>query len=151
MSGRSVQRIEEPRPADPHQLQPAAGGSSASGGASAPLPVMDHRDLDTAVRLRTGDTLVLAGTIRARESEDDRGVPWLRRIRRLGQLFAKREKQKAHTELAIFLTPILVEEPAQLGPSATLPNNSCGDPAWNSTLSRARRRTPGIRSRAPAP
>lgn len=90
------------------------GFSGGSGGASATLPVVDRRDLDTVVRMRTGETLVLAGIIRVKEAEDDRGVPWLRKIPGLGQLFSKREKQKVHTELAIFITPTLLEEPAQV-------------------------------------
>jgi len=90
-------------------------GSSTTGGASASLPVVDRRDLDTVVRMRSGETLVLAGIIHSKDSVDDRGVPWLRRVPFLGSLFTKREKAKTHTELAIFITPTLVEEPDQVG------------------------------------
>lgn len=83
--------------------------SSSGGGASANLPVVDRRDLDTVVRMHTGETLVLAGIIKAKEGEDDRGVPWLRKLPWVGGLFSKREKAKVHTELAIFITPTLVE------------------------------------------
>jgi type II secretory pathway component GspD/PulD (secretin) len=84
------------------------------GGASATLPVVDRRDLDTVVRMRNGETLVMAGIIKNKEGFDDRGVPWLRRIPLLGNLFTKREKTRQHTELAIFITPTLVEDPAQV-------------------------------------
>jgi len=92
----------------------AVSGSGGSSGASATLPVVDRRDLDTVVRIRSGETLVLAGIIRAKSSEDDRGVPWLRKLPLVGHLFTKREKSKSHTELAIFITPTLVEEPDQV-------------------------------------
>jgi len=88
--------------------------SSSGGGASANLPVVDRRDLDTVVRMRTGETLVLAGIIKGKEGEDDRGIPWLRKLPWLGGLFTKREKAKVHTELAIFLTPTLVESSEQV-------------------------------------
>jgi len=84
------------------------------GGASATLPVVDRRDLDTVVRMRNGETLVMAGIIKNKEGFDDRGVPWLRRLPILGNLFSKREKSKQHTELAIFITPTLVEDPSQV-------------------------------------
>ena len=84
------------------------------GGASATLPVVDRRDLDTVVRMRNGETLVLAGIIKNTESFDDRGVPWFRRIPIIGNLFSKREKSKQHTELAIFITPTLVEDASQV-------------------------------------
>jgi type II secretory pathway component GspD/PulD (secretin) len=57
---------------------------------------------------------VLAGIIKARDGQDDRGIPFLRRIPWLGNLFSKKEKEKRHTELAIFITPTLVEEPEQI-------------------------------------
>ena len=82
--------------------------------ASATLPVVDRRDLDTVVRMKNGETLVLAGIIKSRDGQDDRGIPFLRRIPWLGNLFSKKEKEKRHTELAIFLTPTLVEEPEQI-------------------------------------
>lgn len=82
--------------------------------ASATLPVVDRRDLDTVVRMKNGETLVLAGIIKSRDGQDDRGIPFLRRIPWLGNLFTKKEKEKRHTELAIFLTPTLVEEPEQI-------------------------------------
>ena len=80
------------------------------GGASATLPVVDRRDLDTVVRMRNGETLVMAGIIKNKEGMEDRGVPFLRRIPILGRLFSKKEKTNSHTELAIFITPTLVEE-----------------------------------------
>jgi type II secretory pathway component GspD/PulD (secretin) len=88
--------------------------SSTGGGASANLPVVDRRDLDTVVRIRTGETLVLAGIIKAKEGEDDRGIPFLRKIPWIGSLFTKKEKTKVHTELAIFITPTLIESREQV-------------------------------------
>ena len=77
--------------------------------ASATLPVVDRRDLDTVVKLRSGQTLVLAGIIKTSENNTDRGIPWLRKIPLLGNLFTKKEKSKIHTELAIFITPTLID------------------------------------------
>lgn len=88
--------------------------NGAGGGASATLPVVDRRDLDTVVRMKNGETLVMAGIIKGKEGFDDRGVPWFRRIPILGNLFSKREKSKQHTELAIFITPTLVEDTDQV-------------------------------------
>lgn len=81
--------------------------------ASANLPVVDRRDLDTVVRMKNGETLVLAGIIRSKESSDDSGIPFLRKLPFIGALFTKREKSKVHTELAIFITPTLVEDSDQ--------------------------------------
>lgn len=85
-----------------------------AGGASATLPVVDRRDLDTVVRMHSGETLVLAGIIKTKEGYDDRGVPWFQKLPFIGNLFSKRERSQTHTELAIFITPTLVDDPSQV-------------------------------------
>jgi MSHA type pilus biogenesis protein MshL len=85
-----------------------------SGGASFTLPVIDRRDLDAVVRVASGETMVLAGIIITKESDDNRGVPWLRTIPLLGSLFSKSEKIRSRTELAIFITPTLMDDGAQV-------------------------------------
>jgi general secretion pathway protein D len=83
-------------------------------GASASLPEVDRRDLDTVVRIQSGETLVLAGIIKTSDSVDNRGVPWLDRLPILGALFRKEEKSKTRTELAIFITPTLMEDASEI-------------------------------------
>jgi MSHA biogenesis protein MshL len=83
-------------------------------GARATLPVVDRRDLDTVVHMQSGETLVLAGIIKNKENDLNTGVPWLSRLPFIGALFTKREKSKAHTELAIFITATLVEDAQQM-------------------------------------
>ena len=82
--------------------------------ASANLPVVDRRDLDTVVHMTSGETLVLAGIIKTKTTDSDRGVPWLRNVPFLGDLFSKKEKSKTHIELAIFITATLVEDAQQI-------------------------------------
>jgi MSHA type pilus biogenesis protein MshL len=88
--------------------------SSGSPGAVMTLPRVDRRDLDTVVSIRSGETLVLAGIIRNREVDDKKGVPWLRKIPILGGLFRSKAKGQVRNELAIFITPTLVEETDQI-------------------------------------
>jgi len=87
---------------------------SATPLASANLPVVNRRDLDTVVRIQSGETLVLAGIIQNSESVDHSGVPWLKDIPFIGSLFKKDEKSKSRTELAIFITPTLLEDSQEI-------------------------------------
>jgi MSHA type pilus biogenesis protein MshL len=89
-------------------------GGVAADQVTATLPVVDRRDLDAVVRIRSGETMVLAGIIRSKETTDNRGVPWVRNIPLLGKLFSKTEKSLSRTELAIFITPTLMEETSQV-------------------------------------
>jgi type II secretory pathway component GspD/PulD (secretin) len=70
--------------------------------------------MDAVVRIKSGETLVLAGMIMNKESTDNTGVPWLRNVPLIGALFAKNQKSLVRTELAIFITPTLMEEPEQI-------------------------------------
>ena len=90
----------------------AAGTNAAL--ASASLPVVNRRDLDTVVRIQSGETLVLAGIIQNSESADTSGVPWLKNLPLIGGLFSKKEKSKLRTELAIFITPTLLEDSREI-------------------------------------
>jgi general secretion pathway protein D len=85
--------------------------------ASADLPVVNRRDLDTVVRIQSGETLVLAGIIQTSESSNNSGVPWLDRIPFLGALFKKKEIAKSRTELAIFITPTLMDDGGEIAAS----------------------------------
>jgi len=99
---------------NPSVSEVADVASFTTPGASASLPEVDRRDLDTVVRIQSGETLVLAGIIKTSESADNRGVPWLSRVPVLGALFRKDEKSRTRTELAIFITPTLMDDPRQL-------------------------------------
>ena len=99
---------------NPSVSEVADVASFSTTGASASLPEVDRRDLDTVVRIQSGETLVLAGIIKTSESADNRGVPWLSRVPVLGALFRKDEKSRTRTELAIFITPTLMEDHGQI-------------------------------------
>lgn len=92
-----------------------ATSSVAGRGILATLPVVNRRDLDAIVRVKSGDTLVLAGIIQSRENTTNTGVPWLRKVPLLGSLFSRDEKSRSRSELAIFITPTLMEDPDQIG------------------------------------
>jgi len=93
---------------------PGASGLLAQGSASTQLPVVDRRDLDAVVRIRSGETLVLAGMIQNRETQANAGVPWLRNLPLLGALFSRDQKTQTRTELAIFITPTLLDDADQV-------------------------------------
>ena len=92
-------------------LEPAVLNTNQPAGSA---PVVNRRDLDAIVRVKSGETLVLAGIIQTNENDTNRGVPWLRNVPILGKLFAKDEKSKSRSELAIFITPTLMEDSDQI-------------------------------------
>ncbi len=70
-------------------------------------PTIDHRILDSTVKLRDGETIVLGGLIQESDTQDHDRWPILHRIPIIGKLFQSRSSNKSTTELMIYVTPHL--------------------------------------------
>jgi len=81
-------------------------------------PRVKARNVETQLRVASGDTVVLGGLRQSRASEDVSRVPILGDIPGLGRLFRYPKKESGTNTLMIFLTPTIVEE--YTFPEATL-------------------------------
>lgn len=70
------------------------------------------RSSRTLVRIRSGDTLVVGGLIDRSDEETQRRVPILSGIPVLGEAFKNTEVNNATSELIVFITPRLLDEPS---------------------------------------
>lgn len=77
-------------------------------------PVIDKRSADTVVVTPDGQTVIIGGLIANRKTESVSKIPILGDIPWLGFVFRSTTKKDVKTELLIFLTPHIVEAPAQL-------------------------------------
>jgi type IV pilus assembly protein PilQ len=68
---------------------------------------------DTQVLVQNGETLVIGGIYKKTERNDTSGVPGLMKIPILGWLFKNRVTAETTTELMIFITPRIVENPKE--------------------------------------
>jgi len=71
------------------------------------FPLLSVRETDTTVRVRDGQTIIIAGLMQERIEEDYTGVPILQSIPALGGLFRYKTANKKNTELVIMITPTL--------------------------------------------
>lgn len=71
-------------------------------------PTIDHRILESTVRLRDGETIILGGLIQDDESENLDKFPILGDIPYLGQLFRNRSSKNIKSKLMIYITPHLM-------------------------------------------
>ncbi|MBI2955737.1 MAG: hypothetical protein HYY26_00355 [Acidobacteria bacterium] len=76
------------------------------------IPVIANRTLEQQVRLRTGETLLLAGLQREELEEVRTGTPLLSSVPVLGHLFRRTVPNRRTTELILLITPHLVRLPA---------------------------------------
>ena len=73
-------------------------------------PVIDIREVDTMVDVRSGQSIVIAGLIVDKLKETKRSVPVLGEIPYVGAAFSNVSQEKVKTELVIFLTPFVLNE-----------------------------------------
>jgi pilus assembly protein CpaC len=84
-------------------------------------PALKIRKASTEFNVRSGQTLVLGGFISRERSRDQDGLPGVSKIPILGGLFGVKREQERHTELAIFVTPMIVD-PRDPGLAARVAN-----------------------------
>ncbi len=77
-------------------------------------PVIDKRSADTVVVTPSERTIVIGGLISTEVKDLDSKVPILGDIPLLGYAFKRKQKSHAKTELLIFLTPRVVQNPGDL-------------------------------------
>lgn len=72
------------------------------------LPLFGNRDIETTIRLKDGETNMLAGLIRDNERTELAGIPGLSDIPVIGRLFAMNHKEMEQTDVILTLTPHIV-------------------------------------------
>lgn len=77
------------------------------------VPSLDTRRANTTVELASGQSFAIAGLLRRDTSQTLSGTPGLANIPILGALFRSTQFQNNETELAIIVTPYLVQPAAQ--------------------------------------
>ncbi|MBA4390542.1 MAG: hypothetical protein C0399_06365 [Syntrophus sp. (in: bacteria)] len=80
--------------------------SPATGGGS--VPILNVREVDTIVKVREGETIVIGGLIKNKKSTTDTGTKGLMSIPIIGHLFKLNEKESSKSELVILLTPRII-------------------------------------------
>jgi general secretion pathway protein D len=82
--------------------------SAVSGTGFGGLPTFSNREIMTTIRLKDGETNMLAGLIRDEERTVLSGVAGLSDIPILGRLFAANRKETRQTDIILTLTPHIV-------------------------------------------
>jgi general secretion pathway protein D len=82
--------------------------SNISGTGFGDLPTFGNRQITTTIRLRDGETNMLAGLIRDDERTVMDGIPGLSDLPIVGRLFAHNRKETQQTDILLTLTPHII-------------------------------------------
>lgn len=100
------------------------------------------RNLTTALRLKDGETQVLAGLISDAEHSDANRIPLLGDVPLLGRLFSSQKDDRQKTEIVMSITPHLIRNIRRKDPSA--------ESFWSGTEASLRTRPLQLRNMEPA-
>ncbi|MEW6376685.1 MAG: secretin and TonB N-terminal domain-containing protein [Thermodesulfobacteriota bacterium] len=71
------------------------------------FPLLSVRETDTTVRVKDGQTILIAGLMQEKKEETHVGFPGLQSVPLLGGLFRYKTEKKRNSELVIMITPTL--------------------------------------------
>ncbi len=103
--GLKIRATPHMHPANEVTLDLSVEIRSRSGESFNGLPVISNRTLEETVRLKEGETTVVAGIVQRDETLSLRGTPGLSQYLLPGPATRKRDKEARETELLIFITP----------------------------------------------
>jgi general secretion pathway protein D len=75
------------------------------------MPTFGTRNVDTVIRLKEGETSMLAGLIRLRKTTSESGLPFLSDLPVLGALFRNNRNEQIRSDLVLTLTPHIIRNP----------------------------------------
>jgi len=81
-------------------------------GVTYPQPVVDRRETDTTLIVKNGQTIVMGGLRKKEVTKQVNKVPLLGDLPLAGALFRFKGEQTINSELIVFVTPWIVEQPA---------------------------------------
>ncbi|MFN7964457.1 MAG: secretin N-terminal domain-containing protein [Acidobacteriota bacterium] len=91
------------------EVSSLAGNVEGTGGVS--QPIIGTRSVETTIRLRDGETNIIAGLVREDERQSLSGVPWLSDIPLLRRLFGTTRNESGTTDIVLALTPHIIRTP----------------------------------------
>ena len=72
-------------------------------------PPINKSEIDSAVVVQDGDTVVIGGVRKSQEDKSVSGLPWLQKIPVLGWLFKTDNTTTSKNQLLIFITPKILQ------------------------------------------
>ncbi len=102
------------------------------------IPVVQSRELESILRVQSGEIAVLGGLMQESNTSTEQGIPGINRVPVIGTLAGSRSEVRAKTELVVFMRPIVIKDASVNGDykeyKSQLPNstffNGAPSEAW---------------------
>ena len=77
-----------------------------------PIPIVQTREMESVMRVQTGDIAILGGLMQDTRNNKADEVPMINRIPFLGELFKFKNNTSRKSELVVFLRPTVLSDPS---------------------------------------
>lgn len=74
------------------------------------IPVVQSRELESVLRVQSGEIAILGGLMQESSSNLEEGIPGVNRVPGLGLLTGQRSEAKGKTELVVFMRPVVIKD-----------------------------------------
>ena len=82
--------------------------TSLGGKGYADIPIINNREIKNVMRLRNGETNLIAGLLRDEERKSIKGVPGLKDLPLVGRLFGAEDSTRDQTDVILTITPYII-------------------------------------------
>ena len=89
---------------------PDPNPSLATAGVTSLIPVIQTREMESVLRVQSGQVAVLGGLMQDASTRIEDTIPGINRIPGLGELLEQRKDLNQKTELVIFLRPVVIRD-----------------------------------------
>jgi general secretion pathway protein D len=76
------------------------------------VPEIQIREIESILKVYSGDVAVLGGLMQDSLENTSAGLPGVSRVRGLGNLFSYKSESAVKTELIVFIRPVVIKQPS---------------------------------------
>ena len=110
---RILQFVADPNPslANPCGVPVPVGGCNVPA-VSSLIPEIQRREMESLIKVNSGQIAVMGGLIEERLNDVDAGIPGFGRSQPFSGIFSQRTRTNQKTELVVFLRPMVIRDPS---------------------------------------
>jgi general secretion pathway protein D len=112
---RKLRDVADPNPSLANPCGPVLAGTCNIPAIPSLIPEIQTREMESMMRVQSGQTAILGGLIQDSVSNIEDGIPGVNRIPGVGQLLSQRKDLNQKTELVIFLRSTVIRDSSMEG------------------------------------
>jgi len=107
---RIVNNVPDPNPTLAAPCGAAGAGLPGCGSITSNIPVIQTREMESLIKVNSGQIAVMGGLIQDRLNNLEDSVPGANRLAGYGGFFGNRNETNSKTELVVFMRPVIIRD-----------------------------------------